>query len=96
VTTNQRNKEMKQLADLEKKRRALDKQILALRKKLIRSSTRSEGAEVTISTALKRFGPLGFNEIVDVTGININTVKSTLRLMRAGERVIHENRKYSL
>jgi hypothetical protein len=35
-------------------------------------------------------------EIVRLTGINRNTAKAALRLMRARERVIYDDRKYSL
>lgn len=35
-------------------------------------------------------------EIVEVTGLNRNTAKAALRLMRHRERVIYEDRKYSV
>ncbi len=91
----QRQRDLLELAQLTKEKARLEKKIHTIRKRLVRNATRSSGAEETIVEALQH-GPLRFMEIVEVTGLNRNTAKAALRLMRHRERVIYEDRKYSV
>lgn len=91
----QRQRDLLQLEELTKEKSRLERKIHTIRKRLVKNATRSSGAEETIIEALQQ-GPLRFMEIVKLTGLNRNTAKAALRLMRARERVIYEDRKYSI
>lgn len=76
--------------------RSVERRIRTIERRLIRESVRSSGAEEQIVALLKKRSPLRFLEIVEESGLNINTVKSVLRQMRRDHRILHVDRKYSL
>jgi predicted nucleic acid-binding Zn-ribbon protein len=91
-----RENDLRELARLEKEKASLEKRIRTIRRRIAKGEVREGGAEEAIYKVLKRFGELSYSEIVELTHRNSNTIKTALRGMRNGGRVIHEGRKYSV